>query len=359
MHSSEDLLLDRRSARLDYSDYFYSQPTKIFCFFSELDSFLPEGSVLVVNDTKVFASRLIGQTEHGGKVEIFISEPLSGGPVRVKVLARPLRKLVVGKTILFQGGLRAVVVDGGTHRGDAEKKGFATLEFPFSASEFYAYLTREGFVPLPPYIKRNENPRASSLDGESYQTVYAQHMGSVAAPTAGLHFTEETFSLMKKKGIRIVPVTLHVGPGTFLPVREDEIEKHHMHTECYSVPAKTLAEIDQARRNKRPVVAVGTTALRSLEALKNEADRQKRSIRELCDLWHHTDLFIHPKTETDRYRPWCVDGLLTNFHQPYSTLFMLVSALIGLTEAKVLYNEAVGKRMRFHSYGDSSLLWLG
>ena len=212
-------------------------------------------------------------------------------------------------------------------------------------------------VPLPPYIKRPVGP-SDRQDVTNYQTVYAEHIGSVAAPTAGLHFTPRLLESFQRKNIQTKSVILHVGPGTFLPVRSQIPSEHRMHAEPFFVPTDTLRAILEARKQGKPVVVVGTTVFRSLEALALKAKKLGCGMLELCDRWQETDLFIYPKASNQIYKPWAANAIVTNFHQPYSTLFMLIASLIGLDEAKLLYGEAVQKKLRFHSYGDGSLLWL-
>jgi S-adenosylmethionine:tRNA ribosyltransferase-isomerase len=202
-------------------------------------------------------------------------------------------------------------------------------------------------------------PASQSPDTERYQTVYANSVGSVAAPTAGLHLTPELLDGLKKRGVQIATTCLHVGAGTFLPVKSEIISEHNMHFESYSVPVTTVASIQDAMKLKKPIIAVGTTSFRSLESLAIKCpDFLTSSPETMGDKWHETDLFVYPKTKSDRYVPKIFNGILTNFHQPESTLLMLIAALIGFEEVLKAYKWAVEREFRFYSYGDSSLLWL-
>lgn len=311
-----------------------------------------------MNDTKVFPSRLAGRLETGGQVELFLIRETASTPTssRWLALAKPLKKLREGRPILFDGDIRATVA--AKHE---DPSGNATVEVTFDVSPaaLSAWIDKHGIIPLPPYIKRDAPKKAPlSADRERYQTVYAKERGSVAAPTAGLHFTDKLLGELRAAGIDVQTVVLHVGAGTFLPVKSEKLDQHKMHAEIYRIPAATTRALLAAKEDGRKVVAVGTTSFRSLEDLYRRADRNPSRMHDLADAWHSTELFVYPKTATDRFRPWVIDGLVTNFHQPYSTLFMLISALLGLDEAKALYRAAVEEEYRLYSYGDTSLLWL-
>jgi S-adenosylmethionine:tRNA ribosyltransferase-isomerase len=266
-----------------------------------------------------------------------------------------MKKLKPGTVVHFSQELRGQVR---RRSEDGTGNAFIELAFNRSASSMAKWLDSFGYIPLPPYIKRLEaKPAAESSDRERYQTVYASNPGSVAAPTAGLHFTNELLTLLQNHSIQVEFVSLHVGAGTFLPVKSTTISAHKMHAERYRVGHKTASALLQAKQEGRPIVAVGTTTLRSLEALYRTSNSDTQRFIQAADEWRTTDLFIYPAHAEDRYRPWVVDGLFTNFHQPCSTLFMLVSALIGLNEAKTFYQAAIGRKMRLFSYGDASLLW--
>jgi S-adenosylmethionine:tRNA ribosyltransferase-isomerase len=220
-------------------------------------------------------------------------------------------------------------------------------------------LDQYGEMPLPPYIeRRGVDAAVTDQDRVRYQTVYAAGEGSVAAPTAGLHFTDKVIASLKEKGCRFAPVTLHVGAGTFLPVKSVDISQHEMHSERFMIPKTTLAEIQLAKSEGRPVIVVGTTALRSLEGLAALAQEKGRTLADLTDAWNRTRIFIRPIYKDSGHKSWAADALMTNFHQPESTLLMLVSALVGYDPIKMIYGEAIRQAYRFFSYGDSSLLWL-
>jgi S-adenosylmethionine:tRNA ribosyltransferase-isomerase len=326
----------------------------------DLTTELVPGTLLILNDSRVFPSRLIGKLPTGGSVETFLLEPLNETHGEVgciwRALGRPMKKLKRGTGVYFNPGLEAEVVD---KADDGAGNGLLTLRFNKAAPAMADWLDQFGYIPLPPYIKRDQAlPAASSPDRTRYQTVYARQSGSVAAPTAGLHFTDALLQNLRLRGIEICFVSLHVGAGTFLPVKTQDLSHHKMHTERYRVSRKTAEAICLARSEGRKVVAVGTTALRSLESLYRQARGDTSSFISQADAWLTTDLFLYPSFATDVYRPWVVDALITNFHQPCSTLFMLVSSLLGLDSAKRLYNEAISSGYRLFSYGDTSLLWL-
>jgi S-adenosylmethionine:tRNA ribosyltransferase-isomerase len=323
----------------------------------ELPDILPPDSLLLLNNTKVFPSRLVGNLESGGKVEIFLlekSDP-AGSSSDWLALGKPFRKFKPGKRLIFGNGLTAVI----TGTSADEQTPSLSLAFSMDGTDFQNWLDQNGIIPLPPYIRR-ENPltAAESADTERYQTVYAKDLGSVAAPTAGLHLTPALLSRLSQAGIEVRDVCLHVGAGTFLPVKTDDISAHKMHRERFSVPTATLQALQAAKKAARPVFAVGTTTFRSLESLfRAYPDLLERDPESVGNLWHTTDLFIFPKSRTDRYRSPVFDGILTNFHQPESTLLMLVSALIGFEEMQRVYGRAVAANYRFYSYGDCCLFW--
>ncbi|MCX6123259.1 MAG: S-adenosylmethionine:tRNA ribosyltransferase-isomerase, partial [Proteobacteria bacterium] len=203
-----------------------------------------------------------------------------------------------------------------------------------------------------------DQKKNNTLDRVRYQTVYAEPSGSVAAPTAGLHFSDDLLRRLEDHNCQIEPVTLHVGAGTFLPVKTLNINEHVMHSERFMVPSTTLAAIRKAKDSSRPIVVVGTTALRALEGLDLQAKELETTREAIGDLWHRTQIFIKQTTRSDIFTPWACDGLMTNFHQPESTLFMLISSLVGFDAAKSIYASAIAEKYRFFSYGDSSLLWL-
>ena len=293
----------------------------------ELPGLLRAGDLLVVNDARVIPARLRGRKEGtGGKVEILLVELLGG--TDWLALAQSSKPLRAGMAIEACGA-RLLVTE---IRGEGE----IVVRLPLQGDDLWRYLDEAGEMPLPPYIER----AARADDCERYQTVFARERGAVAAPTAGLHFTPRLLDELRARGVGIAPITLHVGPGTFLPVRVRRVEDHRMHRERYVVPEPTAEAIRSARGR---VVAVGTTALRTLEAAhEGEAVRAGPG---------STDLFIAPG-----YRFRAVQGLLTNFHLPRSTLLMLVSAFAGLGRIRAAYREAVALRYRFFSYGDAMLI---
>ena len=326
---------------------------------SDLTTELPQDSLLILNDTRVFPSRLRGHLSSGGAVEIFLLEPQiesnSGQTCRWQALGRPMKKLKSGTELIFAESLKAKVVD---RNEDGVGNAFINLEFQCPAGKLASWLDINGYIPLPPYIKRPDaHPAANSSDRDRYQTVYAQQAGSVAAPTAGLHFTDSLLDALKRRGIQICFVSLHVGAGTFLPVKTDEISSHKMHKERYRVGTETARALQIAKEKGRKIIAVGTTTLRSLESLYRIAGKDHETFVSAANEWRTTDIFIHPEYSDDLYKPWVIDGLVTNFHQPCSTLFMLVSALIGLGSAKELYQTAISREYRLFSYGDATLLW--
>ena len=300
--------------------------------FRDIVEYLKPGDVLVINDTKVIPARLFGKLETGGKVELLlVRQP---GPGTWEVMAKPARKLKEGKRIYFDEELEAVVKG---YSGEGRR----IVEFILKSNkDFMEKLEEIGHIPLPPYIEREEKPE----DREKYQTVFARKEGAVAAPTAGLHFTEELLQKLKDKGIIIKNITLHVGPGTFKPVKVENVEEHQMDYETYHVPEDTAAEINRAKEEGRRVIAVGTTVTRTLESAAEKDGKVKSGEGS-------TNLFIYPG-----YRFKVIDALITNFHLPRSTLLMLVSAFAGRERILNAYREAVKKGYRFYSYGDAMFI---
>lgn len=292
----------------------------------DLPAFLESGDALVLNDTKVFPARLRGvRTSRGTapKIEVMLHKRL--GPARFLAFARPARKLEAGDTLAL-GTLEA--------RVERRSEGEIELNFTLQGEALDTAIAANGEVPLPPYIAGKR--KADAKDASDYQTIYARDTGSVAAPTAGLHFTPELFAALEAKGVSRETVTLHVGAGTFLPVSAEDTESHKMHAEWASLSADTASQLERARR----IVAVGTTSLRTLESSG------------LQPFEGETDIFITPG-----YRFRTAEILLTNFHLPRSTLFMLVSAFSGIETMRAAYAEAIEKRYRFYSYGDACLLF--
>jgi S-adenosylmethionine:tRNA ribosyltransferase-isomerase len=302
--------------------------------FRELPELLRPGDLLVLNDTRVIPARLEGRKETGGRVELLLVEPLPPGDgpgARHRALGRASKPIRPGQALRFGDlGARVESVEGG---------GLLTVRFDRGGAAFDEALERAGRVPLPPYVRRPDGP----LDRERYQTVYARAPGSAAAPTAGLHFTPELLARLDGRGVARATVTLHVGPGTFLPVREEELSRHRMHEEPFEVPEAAAAAFAACRARGGRVVAVGTTAVRVLEtAHTGGALRPGRG---------RTGLFITPGHSFQ-----AVDGMVTNLHLPRSTLLMLVCAFAGRERTLGAYREAVAAGYRFFSYGDAMLV---
>lgn len=299
--------------------------------FIDLETLVAPGDVVVVNDTRVVRARLSGTKESGGRVELLIErvvgDDLAWAQVRASHLPRP------GSEILLAGGATGVVLE--------RDGGFVRLRFE-NTGPLEVWLERHGATPLPPYIARAPAPE----DAERYQTVYAASPGAVAAPTAGLHFDRPMLERLAGRGAAIVTLTLHVGAGTFLPVRERDLEAHRMHGERYAIPDATVQAIGEARARGNRVLAVGTTTLRALEAASAQGA--------LVPGTGETDLFIRPG-----FRFRVVDRLLTNFHLPRSTLLVLASAFAGAQAIRHAYAHAIRQRYRFFSYGDATLLEKG
>ena len=307
---------------------------------SDLPALLRAGDVLVFNETKVFPAALTGKRPAranggGGDVVVTVNLHKQRGEGSWEAFCRPAKRLRVGDEVVFDDSLQATVTE-------KREGGDLTLAFNTSRSDLQAAFERCGAPPLPPYIARKRAPDAQ--DVLDYQTVYAKDGGSVAAPTAGLHFTKRLLSGLDKTGVERVALTLHVGAGTFLPVKSDDTENHKMHSEWFTLSEETAAQINLAKQEGRRIIAVGTTALRALESAV-ENGRVKAQSRE-------TDIFLTPGSKFH-----VVDGLMTNFHLPKSTLFMLVSALAGLNRMQAAYKLAIDEGYRFYSYGDSSLIW--
>ena len=302
---------------------------------ADLPGLLEEGDVMVFNDARVIPARLVGRCG-GAKVEVTLHKRHEPGVWRA--FAKPARKLKAGDRIAFESDLEALV----TAKGEA---GEVSLDFGRADADLMAALERFGALPLPPYIKRPG--LADARDREDYQTVYAERPGAVAAPTAGLHFTPELLAALDGRGVKRVTVTLLVGAGTFLPVKSATVEAHRMHAEWGEIDGAAADAVNAARAAGRRVVAVGTTSLRLLEAAAGADGR-------VTPFAADTDIFITPG-----YKFRVVDALLTNFHLPRSTLFMLVAAFAGLEPMQAAYAHAKEAGYRFYSYGDACLLWRG
>ena len=319
--------------------------------FAEVVELLPANALLVVNDTRVFPARLRTRKPTGGAVELLFLERLDGAATtsqrdraddpgeRWRCLARSSKKLRAGTCLAIEGADESVAVV-----SDRRADGTVVIEVAGSAHDL---LERHGEVPLPPYIQRPDG--LSRGDIERYQTVYARAPGAVAAPTAGLHFTEPLMAALRQRGVDIAAVTLHVGLGTFAPMRAERLDDHRMHTERYVIPARTAELLTQARAQGRPVVAVGTTCVRALESAALATAATDEVVR--AGVWSETDLFIRPGFQ---FR--IVDRLITNFHLPQSTLLMLVCAFAGYQRTMAAYRHAVAAGYRFFSYGDAMLI---
>ena len=312
--SSRLLVMDRYSGKFSHEH-----------FFNIIDH-LNAGDCLVMNDSRVLPARLLGHRPSGGAVELLLLKDL--GDKKWECLAKPGRKLQVGQKVVFgDGELSAVIVQ-------VLPDGNRIVEFQYEGI-FLEVLERLGKMPLPPYIK------AELQDQERYQTVYSREIGSAAAPTAGLHFTEELLDKIRAKGIKTAFVTLHVGLGTFRPVKAEEITEHHMHSELCMMSQETADTLNATKKSGGRIICVGTTSCRTLESLVNEDGSFSERMK-----W--TEIFIYPG-----YCFKAMDGLITNFHLPESTLVMLVSAFAGRDHVLAAYDEAVKEKYRFFSFGDA------
>ena len=294
--------------------------------FYDVIDYLQPGDCLVMNDSRVLPARLLGHRPTGGAVEVLLLRDL--GDKKWECLCKPGRKMQVGHEVIFGNGeLTATVVE-------VQETGNRVVEFHYEGI-FLEVLERLGKMPLPPYIK------AELADQERYQTVYSREVGSAAAPTAGLHFTNELLEKIRQKGVKTAFVTLHVGLGTFRPVKAEEISEHHMHSELCMISAETAAILNQTKAEGGRIICVGTTSCRTLESLVNEDGSFEPKSK-----W--TEIFIYPG-----YQFKAMQGLITNFHLPESTLVMLVSAFAGRENVLNAYNQAVKERYRFFSFGDA------
>ena len=322
---AQDPLKDRSSSKLlvlDKETGDVSHQT-----FTDVISYLNEGDCLVINETKVIPARLFGEREGTeAKIEVLLLK--RGENDTWETLVRPGKKAKIGTKILFGGGLLVGEVV------DIVDEGNRLIRFTYEGI-FEEILDQLGQMPLPPYITHQLE------DKNRYQTVYAKHSGSAAAPTAGLHFTPELLQQIEEKGIEIARVTLHVGLGTFRPVKVENILEHHMHSEFYEVSAEAAEKINRAKENGKRVICVGTTSCRTVESAADENGYMKETSG-----W--TEIFIYPG-----YKFKVLDALITNFHLPESTLVMLVSALAGREQVLAAYEEAIRERYRFFSFGDA------
>ena len=298
--------------------------------FKDIIDYLEPGDCLVRNNTKVIPARIYGKKETGANIEFLLLNNIEGDIW--ETIVRPGNKLHIGTKVIFGDGLlTAEILDtmpGGTRKVLFTYKGI-----------FNEILDKIGLMPLPPYIHEELKEK------DRYQTVYAKYEGSAAAPTAGLHFTNELLEKIEQKGIDIANVTLHVGIGTFRPVKEDTVEAHEMHSEHFYIKQEDCDKINKAKKNGKRVIAVGTTSCRVLETIANPEDGTVEPIES------DTQIFIYPG-----YKFKCIDGLITNFHLPQSTLLMLVSALAGKEYIMKAYNEAVQEKYKFFSFGDAMFI---
>jgi S-adenosylmethionine:tRNA ribosyltransferase-isomerase len=349
--ASRMLTLDRRTGA--FADH----------LFTELPQLLQPGDLLILNDSRVLPSRLFATrggltTQHNspaptGQVEVLLTQHLANpeGHNDWSALVKPAKKVQPGETLRFGEELTATVLAAGEH-------GERSLRFA-PVADFHAALDRIGHLPLPPYIHRDKAAPNTPEDRERYQTVYANERGSAAAPTAGLHFTPEVLQQLTARGVELAYITLHVGLGTFQPVRVDRTEDIRLHAEPYTLSAETAAALNRARSDGRRIIAVGTTSTRTLEHIARRAQTlgaPRLASETWVDLEPHsgaTSLFLSPGLNDDFQ---LVSGLLTNFHLPQSTLLMLVSALAGRENVLRAYAHAVAARYRFFSYGDCMLI---
>ena len=307
---------------------------------SDLPDVLRAGDRLVLNDTKVIPARLFGarhrdsaQGAVSAKIEVTLLEPRAGGDWMA--LVKPLKKLKIGETVVFSDDLSATLID--------KPEGTAILQFNLTGDDFDAALAQAGAMPLPPYIAAKRP--ADAQDKQDYQTVFARNKGAVAAPTASLHFDDDLLAKIAAKGVDFTHVTLHVGAGTFLPVKVDDVGQHKMHAEWGDVSQQAANEVNATHSAGGRVIPVGTTALRLIESAADTGGQLQP--------WRGTtDIFIRPG-----YRFLVADALMTNFHLPKSTLMMLVSAMMGTRQVRDIYKHAIAQGYRFFSYGDASILF--
>lgn len=301
--------------------------------FKDILDYFKEGDALVVNETKVFPARVFGvKDKTDAKVELLLLRQLA--TTMWEVLVKPARKVRVGNRIQITDDLGCDVIDNTTSGG-------RVVRFDYNGQEFFDLIGKVGKSPLPPYIKRE----AEELDKEKYQTVYAQKIGAVAAPTAGLHFTVELINKLKAKGVKIIPITLHVGLGTFRPIQVEDLSRHQMDSEYYEISKESEEAINEVKRNGGRIVAVGTTTVRVLETAATVDGFVKANSG-----W--TDKFIYPP-----YTFKISDALITNFHVSGSTLFLLTCAFANRDTMMEAYQDAIKKKYRFHSYGDAMFIY--
>ena len=317
------LVFDKQSKEIEHKHFY------------DITEYFQEGDVLVLNNSRVLPARIFGEkVATGAKIEVLLQKRIDAKVW--EVIVKPQKRLKVGTIIKFSDKLAGEILELGTY-------GIAKLKFEFDGI-FEEILNEIGLMPLPPYIKEKLK------DKERYQTVYSKETGSSAAPTAGLHFTPELLKKLKEKGVIIVEVMLHVGLGTFRPVKEDDITNHEMHSEFYSVSKEAAETINLAKKEGRRVFACGTTSMRTLESAAVEIFDGSKKYFGVQAKSENTSIFIYPP-----YKFKVVDGLITNFHLPESTLLMLISAFAGLDNVKKIYETAVKEKYRFFSFGDACL----
>jgi len=303
-------------------------------FFSDILSFLQKNDVLVVNNCKVIPARLFAnRVDTGTEIEILLTKKIT--PTKWQAMVKPGRSCKIGVK-LFIGKITAEIIE-------IKNNGERVISFNCPETDFQKLLDKTGTIPLPPYIKRPHTP-SSKEDRERYQTVYAAEGQAAAAPTAGLHFTEQLIEKIKDKGCDFLSVTLNVGPGTFAPVKSSDITKHSMHSEEFVLTGDVADKLNKAKQSGKRIIAVGTTSLRVLESCINENGIFESASKA-------TDIFIYPP-----YKIRSIDALITNFHLPKSTLLMLIASFVGENKWQKIYSEAIEKKYRFFSYGDAMLL---
>ena len=314
---SKLLVMDRKTGELEDKT------------FKDILSYFNKGDVLVLNDTKVLPARIFGKKEEtGAHIELLLLKKIESDTW--ECLSRPFKRLKVGTKITFSNDLSATVLE-------KKEEGLVNVKFSYNGI-FIEQIEKIGLMPLPPYIHK------SLKDQSRYQTVYAKYLGSAAAPTAGLHFTNELIKSLKEKGVEIEYVTLHVGLGTFRPVSENDITKHHMHSERYIMTKEVADRLNKAKEEKRKIYAVGTTSTRTLESIMNKYHK-------FTECNETTDIYIYPG-----YKFLAIDGLITNFHLPKSTLLMLVSAFSTRENILNAYKHAIENNYRFFSFGDAMFI---
>lgn len=297
--------------------------------FTDILDILNKGDLVIINSSKVFPARLFAKKENGSEIEVLLLNQIDD--LKWKCLVSPGKRLKKPQTLYFSDNLNAYISEG-------DSEGLRIIKF-YCKTNFWDEINRIGHVPLPPYIERSD----TISDRERYQTVYAKNIGSVAAPTAGFHFDESIIEKLKKKGVLFSEVILHIGIGTFRPVKVERITEHRMHSEFVTIPDRTASAINEAKKEGRRVVCIGTTSVRSVESFWQDNEMKSGS------KW--TDIFIYPG-----YQFKVTDALLTNFHLPKSTLLMMISAFGGFEIIQKAYQIAINERYHFFSYGDAMFI---